>query len=47
MLGDVIIKLMIDKFSKTFLVVIPSSLITMRSKRINRSSRILAPGVGY
>ena len=47
MLGDVIVRLIMDKFSKTFLVAIPSSLITTRSKRINRSSRTLTPGVGY
>ena len=46
MLGDVIVRLMINKFSKTFLVTIPFSLITTRLKRINRSSRTLAPGVG-
>ena len=47
MLGDVIVRSMMDKFSETFLVAIPSSLITTRSKRINRSSRTLAPGVDY
>ena len=43
MLGDVIVKLIINIFSNNLFIGIPSSLIIIRLNLINSSSRNLAP----